>query len=488
MNSHHIVNIGSRRELFVDHLLVEELRDVRFHQHEPRLENVALKHNADWESTGTGYITILRDGDQILDYYRGAGTYCVAESADGIHFTRPDLGLHEWRGSRKNNIILTGTPVDDPEVDVTRSFAPFLNTRPGAPEEQRFLALGLGKVEHNPYSGWNSALFAYASADGLRWTKLQEKPVIMDGAFDSQNVAFWSEAEGCYVACYRTFTGLEGVGDGPLGPTTARRDGWLRRIKRATSEDFIHWAPGRLMDYRTAGEPAPLEEFYINQTRPYFRAPHIYIALPARFMEGRRALSDAAAKATGAPESQWPGCSDACFMTARPGNTWYDRTFLEALVKPRIGDKHWTARCNYPVDGIIQTGETEMSIYIDEFYAQKENQLRRYSLRLDGFSSIRAPLPGGELLTKTLTFSGNELELNYATSAAGSLRVEIRDDTNTPIPGFTLDDAVDIFGNRIAGRARWTHGANVSALAGRPVRLRLVMHDADLFALRFVKQ
>jgi hypothetical protein len=138
------------------------------------------------------------------------------------------------------------------------------------------------------------------------------------------------------------------------------------------------------------------------------------------------------------------------------------------------------------VDGVVQTGPEEMSVYVCEHYAQPGNQVRRYSMRLDGFASVRAPHSGGEMITKPLVFAGNRLELNYATSAAGSLRVEIRDAEGKPIPGYSLREAEDIFGNKIAGCAAWKkQGTDVSALAGRPVILRFVMGDADLYSMRF---
>lgn len=475
-----VLDIGSRRELFVDTLLIDRLKKASLVQHAPQPREVVLRHDAPWEGLFTLYHTLVRDGDRILLYYRGwnlpsePAVYCVAESRDGIHFERPRLGIHAWKGRRDNNIFFDQEPY-------THTFAPFLDSRPGVPREERFKAFARGKAGEPGKE--RSALFGFASADGIAWRLLSPEPIITDGAFDSQNVGFWSETEGQYVAYYRVFRPLEDFASGRTGPTTRAKR--LRAMLRATSDDFRHWSPGVLMDYRTAGAPAPVEEFYINQTRPYFRAPHIYAALPARFMGGRPAITEAEGEAIRAHKTQLSSCSDACFMTTRPGNSWYDRTFMEAFVRPRIGPAHWSGRCNYPVDGMIQTGPEEMSLYIDEHYAQPANQVRRYSLRLDGFASVRAPHGGGELLTRPLIFSGRELELNYATSAAGSLRVEIRDAENNPLPGYGLRDAVDIFGNRIAGRAAWKQGSDVSALAGKPVRLRFVLGDADLFSFRF---
>ena len=85
-------------------------------------------------------------------------------------------------------------------------------------------------------------LFALRSADGLRLEKMREEPVIRDGAFDSQNVAFWDPLRGLYVAIYRDF--LHGV----------------RTIKSATSPDFLSWSSGRVGRLRRRPFGAPLHE------------------------------------------------------------------------------------------------------------------------------------------------------------------------------------------------------------------------------------
>ena len=474
------IDIGSRRELFTDDLLIDRMIKAVPFLHEPQPREVVLRHDTPWEVPFSIYHTVICDGGRILLYYRGwiqteeLAVYCVAESRDGIHFERPALGIQDWNGDTANNIFLSEAPY-------AHTFAPFLDERPGTPPDERFKAFARGETGESGHR--RPALFGFASSDGLKWRKLYDEPIITDGNFDSQNVGFWSQMEGKYVAYYRVFPAKEEFASGTTPPTTTATR--LRAMMRATSDDFRHWTPGVLMDYRTHGRPAPVEEFYINQTHPYFRAPHIYVALPARFMKQRRAITAEEADAACTYKTQRDGCSDACFMTTRPGNAWYDRNFMEAFVKPRIGPSHWSARCNYPANGVIQTGSEEMSFYVDEQYAQPTNQVRRYSLRLDGFCSVRAPHDGGELITRPLVFAGQELELNYATSAAGSMRVEIRNPDNAPTPGYRLRDAVDIFGNRLDGVARWRNGTDVSALAGLPIRLRFVMRDADLFSLRF---
>ena len=103
-------------------------------------------------------------------------------------------------------------------------------------------------------------------------------------------------------------------------------------------------------------------------------------------------------------------------------------------------------------------------------------------LRTDGFISVNAGSEEGELLTRPLTLSGSKLLLNFSTSAAGSLRVEIQTAEGQPIPGFTLADAKELFGDEIDRPYSWKAAADVSSLAGKPVCLRFVMREADLYS------
>ena len=319
----------------------------------------------------------------------------------------------------------------------------------------------------------SSGLIAWVSADGKDWKRLQDAPVIPSEMvkfkyfFDSQNLAFWSEAEGKYLSFFRVFV-----------------DG-IRRIARTTSDDFVNWSEPVLMEYQHRGGESPIDHLYTNQTSPYFRAPHQYIAVAARFMPGRQVLNDEQAEAINVNAKYFKDTSDAVLMSMRAGSDFYDRTFLSSFVRPGIGAQNWVSRTNYPALNVVRTGPTEMSVYLNQDYAQPTAHLRRYSMRLDGFASVQADFAGGELHTKPLRFSGTSLKLNFATSAAGSVRVEIQDAAGEAISGFSLADSVEQIGNEIERVVLWKNGSDVSSLAGQPVRLRFVLKDADLFAYRF---
>ena len=421
-------DISSRRELFVDRYLIDRLDNATLKLHEPQLAP-AMTEPAD----NLEYGTVIKDGELFRLYTReGRGAkfdgdapevtrYC--ESRDGIHWTKPKLGLFEIDGSKDNNVILHEAPF-------CHNFSPFLDARPNVPPDERFKALA-GTVK--------TGLVAFLSGDGIRWRKLQPEPVVTytkEYAFDSQNVSFWSESESCYVCYFRHFLDKE-----------------LRSVCRTTSLDFVKWT-----------EPVPLkpnfdgEHIYTTLTHPYFRATHIYVATPTRFHPGRG-------------ES-----TDILFMTAR-GNGPFDRTFREAFIRPGLDPARWGNRSNYAALNIVPTGPAEMSIYTTPF--------RRFTLRLDGFASVHVGADVGELVTKPFIFSGKELVVNYATSAGGSMRVELQDAAGKAIPGFTLADCRNLVGDAIEQPVAWTKGGDVSSHIGKPVRLRIVMQEADLYALQF---
>jgi len=463
------IDLGARWELFVDRALVQSLDGVALRLHAPEQRGTVLAFDRPWEGAFCGYATLIEDrdagGERLLRlYYRGlpsAGAdgspqecTCYAESRDGTTWHKPNLQIHEVGGTRDNNVVLASA------APATHNFCPFLDTRPGVPPAERYKALG-GTSE--------SGLLAFVSPDGLHWSKLQDEAVFRDQGwvFDSQNVPFWSESESCYVLYYRR---------SPQG---------VRAVARATSPDFRQWSAGTQMEMGDA----PPEHLYTNQTRPYFRAPHLYLGVAARFMPGRRVLSDEEAQRIQVNPKYFGDISDAVLLSSR-GGARYERTFLESFIRPGIGIENWVSRTNYPALGIVPTGPSEISIYVQKNYGQPTAHLDRYALRTDGFASLHADYAGGTVVTRPLAFDlptgGNPAErqllLNFSSSAAGSVRVEVLDGAGQPIPGYTLDDAPELIGDEIERAYRWRDGKTLGSLAGQTVQLRFRMKDADLYA------
>lgn len=429
------IDIGSSLELFVDDHLIDGLSgDARRVLHHPVPANDALRLDAPWEGPVSAYFTVFRDGDKVRLYYRGGAfagkpeLTCYAESPDGVTFTKPKLGLFELDGSKDNGIVWMGPG--------THNFSPFLDANPAAPAEQRYKAVA------------GAPLAAFVSADGLRWRRLREEPIITKGAFDSHNLAFWDAARGEYVCYFRTF-----------------RDG-VRSIDRTTSKDFLTWSDPVTLTY---GDVPP-EHLYTNNILPYPRAPHLLIGLPARFVPHRQKVA----------EHPHGGVSDALLMSSRDG-VRFDR-WREAFLLPGPDPRSWTDRTNYPAWGMVQTSPTELSIYWTHHYRHDDYTLRRGTIRLDGFVSVHGGVPGGELLTRPMTVRGARLVINAATSAGGSLRFELCDAAGRPLPGYELGHSEVYYGDEIEHTVTWSGSPPPPA---GPVRLRVRLRDADLYSFRF---
>jgi hypothetical protein len=455
-----VLQLGSQRELFVDHFLIAKMDGVQLKLHEPRREGVAVKFDRPWEGAFSCYATVIKDGANYRMYYRGLpsatsddspeAVVCYAESKDGVTWTKPNLGLFEIRGTRENNVLLTNAPF-------AHNFSPCLDERPDAPKAERYKALA---------GDYKSGLHAFKSADGVHWSPLQSEAVFTNGAFDSQNVAFWSTVEQQYLCYFRTMKNVGGES--------------FRWVSRTTSKDFVQWTEPVEMD---CGDTPP-EHLYTNGTHPYYRAPQIYIALAKRFFPAKAALPADQARALVSSPGYRVASSDSVFFTTRGGNR-YDRTFMEAFLRPGPSPEDWVARDNTPALGVVPANAREMFIYRVSHYAQPTSHMARYVLRADGFVSVNAPYRGGELVTRPFVFSGSKLELNFETSAAGGVRVEIQDANGTPLPGYALADCPEFIGDEIAHVVAWSAGTAVTSLAGKAVRLRFALKDADLYSLRF---
>jgi hypothetical protein len=246
------------------------------------------------------------------------------------------------------------------------------------------------------------------------------------------------------------------------------------------------------MDLLTWSEPVamafgdtPMEQLYTNGTKPYFRAPHIYVGLAKRFFPEKAAFAKDKAQAMVHDPNHGSSSSDSVFMTTRGGGS-YERTFMEAFIRPGHSEEDWVARDNTPALGLVPAANgREMYIYRLSHYGQPSSHLARYTLRLDGFVSVHAPYAGGDLLTKAFRFDGSRLEINYESSAAGEIRLELQTEDGSVIPGFSAENCHPIFGNEISRDVSWSGEPDLEALAGQTVQMRVVMMDADLYSFRF---
>ena len=321
-----------------------------------------------------------------------------------------------------------------------------------------------------------------------------DQPVITNGAFDSHNVVFWDQLRGQYREYHRDF-----------------RNG--RDIRTSTSNNFLKWADSKFLSYASpekSNDPSPqdatknhplgrVSQLYTNNITPYYRAPHIFVGFPTRYIDRGwneitstlpnpefRKLRGAVSKREGS------ALTDGMFMSSRDGNRFH--VWPESFIRPglRLRD-NWFYGDNYQNWGLVETvsalpdAPQELSMYVTESALQgKSVTIRRHTIRIDGFVSVEASLAGGQLTTNPLRFAGNRLSLNFSTSAVGTIRAEMQDLEENPIPGYTFSDCHLLYGDSLDGTVRWKHGTDVQKLAGMPIRIGFELKDADLYSIQFI--
>ncbi|MEX0728748.1 MAG: hypothetical protein WD065_20915, partial [Planctomycetaceae bacterium] len=269
-----------------------------------------------------------------------------------------------------------------------------------------------------------------------------------------------------------------------------------RDIRTCTSKDFVTWTEPEFLDYT----PSRVSELYTNGIIPYYRAPHIFLGFPTRYID--RGWTPAAKelpraeyrklRASGSPR-EGTAITDGMFMSSRDARTF--RVWPESFIRPGLRQTDsWFYGDNYQNWGLVETASAiddappEISIYVTESTLQDRTAyIRRQTMRVDGFVSVTAPLSGGELITKLIKFTGNKLLLNYSTSAAGSIRIEVQNEAGEPLEGFALADSPELYGDSLSQAMLWKEGSDLGTLAGKPVRLRIELKDADLYSMQFAE-
>ncbi len=500
-----MIDIESRRECFFDTFLIDEIKTTAERRlHKPVRGEVLLTMDKPWEARYTTmFSTVFADGKWRMYYTTVVPPkekfVCYAESVDGEHWVRPNLGMIDFHGSKENNIIFDLETVKQFDFNGFDNLSVFYDENPACPADEKY-----------KMTCWwmgHAALIALFSADGIHFNK--SRFMTDDGEFDSQNRAFFSEVHGKYFSFFRGEHEPENESIGPIDFSYTDKDAsalydpetfilrapgkgtyrMMRDVRVMESEDFVHWSKPQLIE--ATGKPFQL---YNNVIFPYPRAPHLFIGFPLRYVE-RKAWTKNYDELCGREDRLERmkvmarfglAVSDGLFMCSRDGYRFekYDEALLppppenpEAFV---YGDgTAFPALIEIPSK--TPGADNEYMLILRESFRAPEgsyNKLVKYTIRLDGFVSLHA---GGEektVVTKEFIYDGDALFANIATSARGSAYF-------TLCHGDEEYTSVEVFGNAVHKRIRFEDDNAVTRLCGKPVTLKVALYDADLYAIKF---
>lgn len=460
------------RHLFLDPAFLHKTTNATLHVNPPQKRERVINHDKPWEQLMiTFFLSMFEEQGKLRLWYTcrdkdNQPNVAYAESTDGIHWIKPNLGIVDYHGSKDNNL----TGLTSLEGVVFRD--------PNTPPAERYIYL-----THLIEEG----MVRFHSPDGLHWQRDNE-PLIRLGA-DTQNVTFWDERLKKYALYLRGWK---------LNPDDKKK---YRRVVRAelpslttplpidaTEKNLKFWGPGKTATFADEfpvvfaadkDDPANVDVYNLPAL-PYPLDPRWYVAFPSLFQR-EKGTSD------GRLEIQFTGSTD--------GSTWhrYDRA---PYVPPGL-DSSDSASMSYMGTGMVVRGD-EIWQYATSLHfrhgdkesrkTQTDGVIYRYVQRVDGFVSLDFPATGGEAITAPVKITGDKLALNIDTGALGVLRVGLQEADGKAVPGFSVDDAVPLRINATGVAASWRGGASLASLQGRDLRVVLAGSRAKVFSFSFPSQ
>lgn len=465
-----VVELTNAKQLFVDDWLIEKSTGMQrtFFAAKKNGGNPLLVPEKPWEIP-----SVLLSGSVIYDPRRTEDRFrmwhlcytpkhdakfsgfkskegCIAYaiSADGLYWIRPALGLHEYQGSKDNNIVIIG-PYGFPGV----IFDP-RDTDPG----RRYKAHARTSRGHT----------AYFSPDGIHWSQPQE--IQLDG-YDRSSI-HWDPVRQNWMAStkswYRTAPGA---------------DIWRGRGYQA-SDDFLNFREKSVFLVGTtpesgelcyALEPFYYESMYLGIWARYRHEPDglldPQLAISRNGLNWERPCDDSLIPLTPLPSGfvrhKTAGSPETGVDAFDPGVPWdYGNNNINILGPLRVKDELW----------FYYSGRSS-----DHRTSPQTGAIGLATMRLDGFASMNTA-EQGTIVTRPLRLGDGPLRLN-ADASKGEIRVEILDTDQEPIGPFSAANAQPLTTDHLRHEVRWAGGADLSMLKGRTVRLRLTLHNAHLYAV-----
>ena len=498
------INVGVENQLFVDRHLIDSAKGIELVVNPPKKMARVLVPEKPWEAYRIFVQTVLQDGDLYRMYYscmpskpasRGGtikcrhcgrevrddtvicncgwcpsaethrrmfGNIAYAESRDGIHWEKPNLGLREFDGSKANNLIRDGGCV--------------VSIVPNPVNGMRFLSLADDL----------NVIKLVGSREGKQFQVLAKG--LSPFGMDTSNQILWDPNHEKYVAYLRGFPGRRVVVraemDDPTKAPWPHNEGADLNIEKGSK--YVTTELPIVMDGETLGT----YEIYNPSLNIYpNRKGGLYLAFPTVYRAYPRQAGRPHHNYNKAPND---GMAEIYLLVSRDGKH-FTIPAKTAYVSPGTEDDPDSGYLSMAV-GIIDKGDELWQYYTgvevthgvvnpDEGSAIGGAYL--LVQKRDRFAGARAGHAGGEIITPLLVFSGNRLEINADCGGLGEAWVEILDAEGRPITGFSMEqfDVIDM--NHVHAACAWMEKQDVGKLAGRPIKLRFILRAATLYCFRF---
>lgn len=445
-------DVGNTPQLFIDDHLVDNRWGVEYltetvirvfhtpskHEANPLVAGSGGMLNVVWdEEAGLFRMWYQEYWDQSLEPRLYTYAIAYAESPDGLDWRLPNIGEHEFKGTKQNNIVLLGPTGGRAEtpclMDVPERF-------------KRGYKYVLLYLTDDPKS---SRLIG--SHDGIHWDAASDTCIATGYTPDAPNTIVWDPQRERFVWFTRATNIYRDRGErrkvGRLEHTALWEEWPLRsenillpdQLDAETKHNYFYGMPTRYY----AG-------IYWGFLWSYRHQQDIYVSLAfSRDSKQFQRPADRGRLIDLGDEGSW----DGGMVSA---NGWIE-----------VGDEWWIYYVG--TDGRHHVREPVPGIGLAK-------------LRKEGFASLRSPAGGGFVVTKTFECPAGSLQVN-ADASKGQLRVRVTDYEREVLPGF--EHSAALTADAVRQDVVW-RGGSLAALAGREIRLEFEMAGVvDLYGFCF---
>jgi hypothetical protein len=397
---------------------------------------------------------------------------CYAQSKDGYHWEKPDLGIYSYEGASSNIVygrelgpygFQSGSIFVDPHADPSEKYKMFFlgvidHDEDMAAVRQKYAQRFGDAVSPKIFTEKNGAvstkcMCAAVSADGIHWETIKEP--ILAVASDTLNTCYWDEGLGKYIAYIRLW-----------------KNG-RRVVGRAESADFYLWKEAPRIVLEASLDWSPCMDVYTN-SRVHYPGSDMRLMFPGVYdrYEDRRKVYMASSE----DESTWNWVPGDCIADCGNAGQWNG------------GDLN-------PGTGMVFLDEKTVALPV--MVSEEPHKYPRDSGRAlgklgwltweKGRLACIASDQSGAFTTTAMLCNGDELSLNLDTAIrTGQVLVELQDEKGCPIVGYTLAECDPICTSNLDHRVTWNGNASITRLRNQAIRIRFVMRIAKLYAFEFV--
>lgn len=469
------VNVG--RQLFVDDFLIAET-DLLPVYHTPDFYagNPVLEPSAEWENTteGAPYAAPFSDGIWYDDkdgkfkmwYLAGAGSIHkqdkqtfytgYAESADGMHWIKPELDL------------VKGTCLVD---TANRDAATIWLDRKETDPARRYKMFN---VERRPTDRRWQFILKY-SPDGIHWSE----GVAQSGDLYDRSSVFYNPFRDVWCLSMRYGTKVSSRSRSYLeakDPETAVS--MAHRVRKGIPDrNVVFWFTPDDKEPRHPEFPDVHPGIYNFDCIPY-----------ESIMLGQYAVWQG-------PENNICGelgiqkRNEICLGYSRDGFHFSRPSHIPFMAND-TSEGAWNWGNMQSIGGVPLIVGDSLYFYcsgrrLNDIMWDSYTSTGLAKLRRDGFVSMKAGKEEeGTLKTEPISFDGKYLFVNADVPGKKSqLLVEVLDEKGNPIEGFTKADCLGLKKtDSTKAMMTWKNNKDLSSLAGKPVRLKFYLKDGDLYS------